>query len=191
MTLNLAETRRSRWSGLYFDEWMQALADEVAQQVADHIPASFRDYQNCHPDLLPFYAYDAHAVAWTDVLGEQYARDSLDFAEELDRLAGTEEGWYVLCQSLGARGTIGYTSSGAGTAQSPVQKSVELFISPPLAIATNQALLTHLARVARIQTMPYTLSITAVTVINRTRTNLFAYMACSPVNTVITQFDEV
>lgn len=177
MTLQLESAER-RYAGLYYDPWMQALADEVARLVAQHVPAAARDYDNCDASLLPFYAYDVRAIAWTDTLGEEYARNSLKFADELNRLAGTEQGWIVLCQSLGSEGYVEYSEEGNGDLRRTA--SVDLFIVPPVGIAADAVLLGHLARVARVQTVPYTLRISAIHVVNRVTVVIYHYAAISP-----------
>ena len=191
MTLQLSDPQ-IRYQGLYYDGWMQELADQVAVDMAAHVRAPRRDYQNMDISLAPFYAYELRALNYTRELGEAFERSCLAYAKELNRLAGTEEGWFVLCRSLGSGAALRYVSDSTkpnylgvddrGNAiPGAVRKTgVELDIIPPLNLAANATLLAHLANVARIQTVPYTLELVAVNVINRLAIYEYDYVAIYP-----------
>ena len=152
MTLQLPLASR-RYQGLYYDEWMQRLADQLAVSVAAHVRAQRRDYDNMPIELAPFYAYELRALNYTRELGEVFERSSLAFAKELNRLAGTEEGWFVLCRSLGAGADLRYVQDstrpnylgvddqGNQIAGATRNTGVELDIIPPLNLAANATLL--------------------------------------------------
>lgn len=191
MTLPLSDRNR-RYQGLYYDEWMQSLADRLARSVAAHVRAARRDYDHMPIELAPFYAYELRALNYTRELGEVFERSSLAFAHELNRLAGTEEGWFVLCRSLGAGADLRYVQDstqpnylgvddqGNQIAGAVRNTGVELDIIPPLNLAANATLLSHLASVARVQTVPYTLDLVSINIINRFTVNEYHYAAFSP-----------
>ena len=169
----LTDNPELRWTSLNFDPAMQTICDVIAELVAEHIPSV--DPRDCHPDLLPFYAYDRHAVAWTDELGEAYSRSSIEFAKQLNQLAGTEQGWYVLCSSLGATGQWQYRHEGSGDTLEIT--GATLVISPPPGIESTATLLSHIAKVAQIQTVPYDIELIAVVVSARFDTTIKYYTA--------------
>ena len=152
MTLQLLDPQR-RYQGLYYDPWMQALADRLAVDLAAHVRGQRRDYDNMPIELAPFYAYELRALNYTRELGEIFERSSLAFARELNRLAGTEEGWFVLCRSLGAGADLRYVqdntrpnylgvdAAGNAIAGAVRNTGVELDIIPPLNLAANATLL--------------------------------------------------
>ena len=157
------DDKESRYGGLYFDPWMQELADEVAVQMAATIAGKRHDYDEAHISELPYYSYDVRAVAWTDTLGEAYARNSLKLASEINRLAGTEACWTLVCRSLESEGYVEYTYGG-----NPRQKvGTELFIVPPRGIAIDATLLGHLTHVGRSVVVPYWMELVAIHVVNR------------------------
>ena len=57
---------------------------------------------------------------------------------------------------------------------------MELDIIPPLNLAANATLLSHLASVARVQTVPYTLDLVSINIINRFTVTEYHYAAFSP-----------
>ena len=180
-TLKLDTPREFRYSGLAYDEWMQELADEVARQIASHVPASSLDFDNMAPELLPFYAYDRHAVAWTSELGDLYARDSLKLARRLNEMAGTSNAWVILCQSMGAEG-FHKTSDRTISNSDPdypgqVVRSVVLTISPPLNIAADAILLNHLTTVAHQIIVPYFLELEKVEILNELEVTSHVFIA--------------
>ena len=157
------DDKEERYGGLYFDAWMQELCDEVAVTMAAQLASKRYDFDNCDVSELPWYAYDVRAVAWTDALGEAYSRNSLKLAQEVNRLAGTEACWTVVCRSLDSDGRVDYTYGG-----NPRQKvGSELFIVPPLHVAANATLLSHLGFVARTVVVPYWMELVAIHVVNR------------------------
>ena len=191
MTLQLPPASR-RYQGLYYDPWMQALADRLAVLMAAHVRAQRRDYDNMPIELAPFYAYELRALNYTRELGEVFERSSLAFARELNRLAGSEEGWFVLCRSLGAGADLRYVQDstrpnylgvddqGNQIAGAVRNTGVELDIIPPLNLAANATLLSHLASVARVQTVPYTLDLVSINVVNRFTFIEYDYLAIYP-----------
>lgn len=191
MTLPLSDPQR-RYQGLYYDEWMQALADQLAVSVAAHVRAQRRDYDNMPIELAPYYAYELRALNYTRELGEAFERSSLAFARELNRLAGAEAGWFVLCRSLGSGADLRYARDptrpnylgvdGEGNAIAGATRitGVELDIIPPLNLAVNATLLAHLASVARVQTVPYTLELVSINVVNRLTIFEYDYVAIYP-----------
>ena len=191
MTLQLPDPQ-TRYQGLYYDPWMQALADRLAVDLAAHVRGQRRDYDNMPIELAPFYAYELRALNYTRELGEIFERSSLAFARELNRLAGSEEGWFVLCRSLGSGADLRYVqdntrpnylgvdAAGNAIAGAVRNTGVELDIIPPLNLAANATLLSHLASVARVQTVPYTLDLVAINVVNRFTVTEYHYAAFSP-----------
>lgn len=151
--------------------WYPVLIDELSRFRAEHLPAAGYDYATCDRTLLPFYAYEEAAFAYTDDLGEAYERASLQLAVRLHRLAGTPAAWYEFCRGIQAAGTLTYTYDGARAV------GVDLYISPPLQVAANPDFLAHIVRIARTNIVPYTLRLNAVHIQNR-------YISTLYVNTV-------
>lgn len=158
-----------RWSGIFAPAWLRALADAVAVEVARNVAAAHYVYAEADASLLPFYAYDLSSLNWTDILGEEQQRRSLEVTRQINRLAGTPESWFVFCRSLDATGSIQYTEGG-----SPARAvSVDLFISPPLGFDAGAAFLSHVGRVARGTLVPYTLTLNAVHLLQRYTAGLY------------------
>ena len=131
--------------------------------MAAQLASKRHDYDNCDVSELPWYAYEIRAVAWTDTLGEIYSRNSLKLAEEVNRLAGSEACWTLICRALESEGRVDYTYGGT-----PRQKvGSELFIVPPVHIAANVKLLSHLGLVGRTVVVPYWMNLVAIHVVNR------------------------
>ena len=165
-----------RYAGLHYDQWMQDLADALAVEIAEHIRAKRHDFQHADRSLLPFYAYEINAVNYTQELGEVFERSSLEFAARLNELAGTPESWLLLCRSLGSGADLRYT-----TGMNPVRNTgVELDIIPPSSISANVGLLAHLARVARVLCVPYTLEVVSINILSRILTDVYVYAAGRP-----------
>lgn len=168
--------KESRYGGLHYDPFMQELADAFAVYAAAHIRAKRNDYQNADPSLLPFLAYEAHAINYTQELGVAFERSSLEYAKRLNELAGTPESWALLCRSLGSGSDLRYTRG--GTPERNV--GVELDIVPPSSIAANVNLLSHLSRVARVLCVPYTLEVVSINVVSRVLGDVHVYAAGRP-----------
>lgn len=168
--------KERRYAGLHYSPWMQEVADAFAVYAANHIRAKRRDYQNCDPSLLPFYAYEINAVNYTQELGEAFERSSLEYAQRLNELAGTPECWFLLCRSLGSGSALRYRTGG-----NPVRNTgVELDIIPPSSIAANLNLISHLARLARVLCVPYTLEVISINLVTRFLSDVYVYAATRP-----------
>ena len=161
--------RQERYQGLYHDEWMQTLADAMAMDIARHIRHERYDFRTMPIELAPFYAWEVRALSYTRELGEVFERSALEAADRLNELAGTEEGWFMFARSLGGVGSLRYVRGPASDLGTPRERNfgVELFFSPPLNLVANPILLSHIAHVARIQTVPYTMELVSVNILNR------------------------
>ena len=87
-----------RWVGLWSPEVMQRIVDGFGIVLTQSGQTSkLNDYDNIHRSILPFLAYQEHAIAfYTGGNSEDIKRNSLKRSRELNRLIGTEEALAIL-----------------------------------------------------------------------------------------------
>lgn len=163
-----------RFLNLDFDEWMREVADTHAQELADHFPGRYGDIENCHPSLLPFYAWAYDAVAWTPIFGIRRERQSISVAREMNRVMGTPLAWYLFVESFDGAGSYTLTNNAAGT---PI--AVDLYISPPLGFDVTPEFIAHITHVANAGMLPYWLRLAGVHILNRFTVTVHHYSAFS------------
>lgn len=160
-TLDL-DTAAKRYEGMPLSfQWQQILADEAAQLLANHFAAELGDVENCHPDLLPLYAWETNSIAWTDLFGIREERNSVAVAQRMNEVMGSEEAWYIFAQAYGGDGSITYTEQGG------IPTGVDLYISPPRGFDVTPQFIAHVIRVARAGMVPYYLRLIDVHILNR------------------------
>ena len=154
-----------RWIGLWSPEPMRRLVDGFATAVAlSGDTAKITDYDAIAASILPFLAWQNHAVAYNPGGSESQRREALRCGRELNRLTGTEGAVNLLGEINFSDMMLRYLpETDEGTAY-PRHKNVDVDVIQPPGEAVGPELQEYLRR-AIDAALPFTLQLRRVNLI--------------------------
>ena len=153
-----------RWQGIWSPEPMRRLADGygvVAARSGETPPLN--DYDAIDVSILPFLAWQNHAVAYYVNGSETSRREALRLVRELNRLQGTEGGIDVLISIHNTRGRVVFLAQTYEGTPYLRRKNVDVVIEEPPGETVGADLLGFLFQ-TMAKMLPYTLQLRRVLV---------------------------
>ena len=155
-----------RWQGLWSPTPMERLVDGYAQAVATSgATPPLTDYADVDESLLPFLAWQSHAIGFYAEGSETQRREALHLARRLNRLLGTEAALDLLGEINNTTIRLRYLAETTEGTPYLRHKNVDVDIVQPPAEAIDGDLLEYL-RHACVACIPYTLQLRRVNLLS-------------------------